>query len=164
MYKFKFIKLIPNKGFALLISVIISAIIMTIGITIVNSAIKEVILSSTVRNSLESFYMANSGVECALYWDNVRGNFEKESAFFHKDSSPGVIECRGIEATVNGPSDFWLIEEDTNLACVNVDLEAIPVGPDELKFVVSSWGFNTCNEKNTRRVDRALEVKYSRFR
>ena len=70
-----------KRGFALLIAVILAAIILTIGLSIVSTALKEVVLAATVRSSLASFYIADGGSECALYWDNVRGNFEKESAF-----------------------------------------------------------------------------------
>ncbi|OHB18650.1 MAG: hypothetical protein A2749_01140 [Parcubacteria group bacterium RIFCSPHIGHO2_01_FULL_45_26] len=158
-----------DRGFALLIAIVVATIILTIGISIVNVALKEVILASTVRNSLASFYTADSGVECALYWDNIRGNFSKESVFDPKQggAGPSTIECGGIlvgdifrSPTVN----FGLVStSNADLPCGQVNVEVAPVGKGEDKVTLKSLGSNTCNTNNSRRVERALEVKYSRF-
>ena len=156
-----------NKGFALLIAVIIATIVLTIGISIINTALKEVILASTVRNSLTSFYIADSGVECALYWDNIRGNFQVDSVFA-PGSPPTTIECAGVTIdNVQGGSDVEFMlqdQEDPRAPCAKVLVSSVPVGPEEDNVVVRSEGSNTCEQNNSRRVERALEVKYSRFR
>jgi len=153
-----------KRGFALLIAVVISTIILTIGLTILNTALKEVVLASTVRNSLTSFYIADSGAECSLYWDNIRGNFEKKSAFAI-DSPPSVIECNNITIEITPGHPFWLRNDaELNDPCAKIEFNTIPVGVAEEKVRLTSWGFNTCNVSSKRRVDRALEVKYSRFR
>ncbi len=161
-----------GNGFALLIAIIVSAIILTIGLSIVNTAIKEVILASTVRNSTESLYAADTGVECALYWDNIRGNFTKLSAFTQSPPGPSVppneIECMGVTVSdiVKGPKvSFWLRDVNRlNEPCVLVTVYASPANNDMMNMLIDSYGYNTCNESNQRRVDRALQVKYSRPR
>src|SRR3989344_266011 len=155
-----------RKGFALLIAVVVSTIILTIGLSIVNTALKEIVLASTVRNSSTSFYIADSGAECALYWDNIRGNFEKKSAF-RVGSPPSIIECQNIKINVipNNPlQGVWLRDDaHLNLPCAEIEIKTTSVGPQEEKTFLTSWGFNTCEVANPRRVDRALEIKYSRF-
>ena len=160
------------RGFALLIAVVISTIILTIGISIVNTALKEVLLSSTLPNSLTSFYAADSGAECVLYWDNVRGNFTKASAFIPAPPGPVIapmaIECMGITVSniIKGPHvELWLRDEN-NLGdeCVFVTIDASANSSDLLDILIDSWGFNTCDTKSTRRVDRALQLKYIRQR
>src|SRR3989338_7920619 len=156
-----------KRGFALLIAVIVSTIILTIGLSIINTALKEIILASTVRNSLTSFYIADTGAGCALYWDNIRGNFEKVSGFT-VGSPPSMIECQHVKIPVV-PADalrgVWL-RDDEHLSkpCAEIEFETTSVGTREEKVFLRSWGFNTCDVTNQRRVDRALEVKYSRFR
>ncbi len=157
-------KLRPNRGFALLISIIVSSIIITLAISIVNSAIREVVLASTVRSSALSFYMADSGMECTLYWDNVRGNFDKDSAFF-SERGGGLIECMGqVVSIVPSPKvEFSLKGINDDMPCVDILVTATPVTSDESKRLIDSHGYNTCDLKSNRRVDRALEVKYSVF-
>jgi len=156
-----------NKGFALLISVILSTIILTIGISIISTAIKETILASTIRNSLVSLYMADSGTECALYWDNIRGNFQKNSVF-RPGPGPQVsrIECanKQVDVYAGNDSGFWLRDDShLNNACVQVTVGTRPASDKEEHIKIRSWGFNTCDPASTRRVDRALETNYSRF-
>src|SRR3989344_4837258 len=150
-----------RKGFALLIAVVVSTIILTIGLSIVNTALKEIVLASTVRNSMTSFYIADTGAECALYWDNIRGNFEKKSAF-QIGSPPSIIECQNIKIPVtpaNPLSGVWIRDdENLNQPCVEIEMRSTSVGPDEEKVFLTSWGFNTCDAGSKRRVDRALEV------
>lgn len=158
---------VQNRAFALLIAVIVSTIILTIGISIINTALKEVILASTVRNSLEGFYEADTGAECALYWDNIRGNFDKQSAF-QVGSPPSIIECQGIKIPVtpsNPLTDVWLRDNgNLNQPCAELEMNSTSVSETEDKVHLRSWGFNTCDVSSSRRVDRALEVRYSRYK
>ncbi|MFA7193507.1 MAG: hypothetical protein WC087_01155 [Candidatus Paceibacterota bacterium] len=70
MKKFTF-KKIDNKekGFALLFAVLVSVMVLAVGASIINIALKQVILSGAGRESQFAFYAANTGMECALYWD-----------------------------------------------------------------------------------------------
>lgn len=153
-------------GFALLIAVVVSTIIIAIGVSIVNSILKEILLASTIRNSLASFYVADGGVECGLYWDNVRGNFSVKSAFV-PSVLPSQIECAGktIEVEATEPVSFWIEDKDKQSAvCTHVTLETVTdeLNPDSDNIILESFGYNSCDPNNPRRVDRALRVKYSR--
>lgn len=187
-FKLKLRDLVRNRGFALLISVIISTIILTIGLSIINSAIKEVILASTIRHSIVALYAADSGIECGLYWDNIRGNSTKHSAFTPVVPPvfpivPYTIECMGITKTyqVNPtPPPYKItldLKDDTkpNNVCTQLIVETSdspvpPVGGQKYQgpktgvehVLMQSWGYNNCNPASQRRVDRALEVKYSK--
>jgi Tfp pilus assembly protein PilX len=153
-----------NQGFALLIAIVVATIVLTIGISIINTALREVILASTVRNSLSGFYTADSAVECALYWDNVRGRFGTPSAFVA--GSSGEIECGGIIVSVTGGNNtgFALVDADLNRPCAEVTVVAVPNGPSEDRVTMRGAGSNTCDPRNSKKVERALRVTYSRFR
>lgn len=58
-----------NRGFALLLSVLVSVIVLTIGLTILNSALKQLFLSEVALESERSFHAAYAGVECAQFWN-----------------------------------------------------------------------------------------------
>jgi hypothetical protein len=62
-------KKFKEKGFTLLFAVLVSTLVLAIGASIISIALKQVILSGSARDSQFAFYAANTGVECALYWD-----------------------------------------------------------------------------------------------
>lgn len=60
-----------NNGFTILFAVLVSTLILTIGASVINIALKQLTLSGSARDSQFAFYAANTGIECALYWDFV---------------------------------------------------------------------------------------------
>lgn len=62
-----------NRGFALLFSVLLASFLLTIGLSIFSIALKELAISTAARQSVRAFFAADSGRECALYWDVKRG-------------------------------------------------------------------------------------------
>ncbi len=62
-------KISDQKGFTLLFAILVSILILAVGASIISIALKQVILSGAGRESQYAFYAANTGLECALYWD-----------------------------------------------------------------------------------------------
>ena len=62
-----------NKGFALLFSVLLASFLLTIGLSIFSIALKELAISTAARQTVRAFFAADSGRECALYWDVKKG-------------------------------------------------------------------------------------------
>jgi hypothetical protein len=60
-------------GFALLFSVLVSSLLLTIGLSIFNIALKELAISTASRQSVHSFYAADSGREYVKYLDTKKG-------------------------------------------------------------------------------------------
>lgn len=58
-----------QKGFTLLFAVITSSLMLAVGLAIANIAFKGITLSSGANASQRAFYAANTGLECALFWD-----------------------------------------------------------------------------------------------
>ncbi|MEK9153874.1 MAG: pilus assembly PilX N-terminal domain-containing protein [Patescibacteria group bacterium] len=58
-----------QKGFTLLLSALIASIVLALGTSIFQLAHKELKLSSIGRDSQFAFYAADTGAECAQYWD-----------------------------------------------------------------------------------------------
>lgn len=57
-----------ESGFALLLSIIISSVVLSIGLTLLSVTIKQLNLTTTGRESEIAFHMANLGLECGQYW------------------------------------------------------------------------------------------------
>jgi hypothetical protein len=61
-----------QNGFALLFSVLLSSLLLSIGLSIFRIALKELDISSASRYSINAFYAADSGRECISYWDTKK--------------------------------------------------------------------------------------------
>lgn len=58
-----------ESGFTLLLAALVSSIVLALGAAIYGLAVKELQLSSLGRDSQYAFFAADTGAECALYWD-----------------------------------------------------------------------------------------------
>lgn len=75
-----------EQGFTLLLAALVASITLALGTSIFGIVQKELILSSIGRDSQHAFYAADSGAECALYWD-VRHEL------FSGETPPEEITC-----------------------------------------------------------------------
>lgn len=57
------------RGFTTLFALLIASLLLAVGLAIYNITIKQVIFSSLARNSSYAIDAADTGIECALYWD-----------------------------------------------------------------------------------------------
>lgn len=89
-----------NKGFALLFSILISSILLTIGLSIFNIALKELAISTATRQSIHSFYAADSGLEYALYLDLIVGTDIKNIDFMRTGSQTQKTNIPGNKAVL----------------------------------------------------------------
>ncbi len=136
-------------GFTLLLAMLISSIILSMSVGISVFIIRELLVSAMGRESQIAFFAADSGVECALYWDLKQNSFAT--------SSTHVISCAGsspIVGGVSGISNFDLTF--TNGACVHVKVDKTVT----LSTTIDSAGHNTCNLNDPNRVERTLRVRY----
>lgn len=64
-------KNIQQKGFALLLSIIVASIVLAVGVSILNVSVSQLALSSTARESEIAFQAAHAGLDCMQYWRNT---------------------------------------------------------------------------------------------
>jgi Tfp pilus assembly protein PilX len=64
-----------NSGFTLFIALIVSSLLLAIGFSLSTIILKQLVFANSGKESQLAFYAADSGAECALYWDrkNVDG-------------------------------------------------------------------------------------------
>lgn len=57
-----------ESGFALLMTLIVVGVVLSVGMSILDLSIKQVKLSTNAKESEVAFHAANAGMECARYW------------------------------------------------------------------------------------------------
>lgn len=85
------------KGFALLITLIVVGVVLSVGLTILDLSIKQIQLSFISSESEKAFHAANAGAECARYWRGVASS----SMVIGQTISPTCFEVVPDTNTVN---------------------------------------------------------------
>jgi Tfp pilus assembly protein PilX len=99
-----------QKGFVLLFSVLVSTLILAVGISIITIAVKQLVLSGTGRDSQYAFYAANTGAECAFYWD-LRGDTDGGKVF--RDHTGGPTTNKNVKC-IDGTKESTIVDEVVN--------------------------------------------------
>ncbi|MBI1974968.1 MAG: hypothetical protein HYS57_01250 [Parcubacteria group bacterium] len=130
------------------------SLLFSVGIAIANIAVRELALSSTGRESQFAFYAADSGAECALYWDIQ----EKRFPSVPDSAAPIICNTASVALSVAAISggartSFTLPLRDTACALVSVSKTS--------STLIESRGRNDCGAgDNPARVERAIRVRY----
>ena len=80
-----------TRGFTVLFAVLISSILLSIGIAILDLTLKQFTLSSVSKDSQIAFYAADTGQECAMYWDHVNDQTGATSTSSFATSSASAV-------------------------------------------------------------------------
>ena len=98
-----------NSGFALLFAVLLASFLITLGISIFSISLKEIQITTSVRDSQVAYYVADSARECALYWDVKEGAspacLDSSCASPSTSTNPNII-CNGTSVTLNFKKDI----------------------------------------------------------
>lgn len=154
-------KLKPSSGFALLFAVVASGLLISIAVAIFSISLKELALSSFGRESQMAFYAANTGAECAMYWDIKLGGF----AINNVSVPAGSISCGGEVRTVTTNADATsatsLVSFTFGDLCTDIIInKSDPANSGIVKTIMESRGHNTCDTSSPLRVERALRITY----
>ena len=152
----------PQRGFALLIAVVLSSVALVLGISLLDIAYKQVLLASTAKQSHYAFYVADAALECALYHDQQLNTFGYTNSVSASD-----ITCEGRAANSSGFSSVrdtgsQVLVTSFGLSCAGggenarVDVYKYSSG----QTYIYARGYNSCNASDTRRVERGLKVSY----
>ena len=71
-----------KSGFALIMSLIVVGVVVSIGLSILEISVKQVRLSTNARDSEVAFHAANAGMECARYWRRAQEDRVESGATF----------------------------------------------------------------------------------
>lgn len=154
-----------RRGFTVLFAVLVSTIVLAIGASIANKAMRQSIFTTSARDSHKAFYSANSALECALYWDNRGSNvFPTSTSASFLGSS---VTCNGetilLPAGGGGLTTFTETEAVTRLAFTrsnNCPTLTITKKISPRTTQIEARGYNTCTSSDPRRVERGLRASY----
>ena len=147
---------VPQRGFVLLIAVLVASLMLVLASSMFNLVQKEIILASLGRDSQYAFYTADSALECALYWD-----FQQQ-AFSFPSGGPTIV-CNGVTVgsvayvALEQPMEFQF---DSEGYCSKVTVIKHATYP---RTTIQARGYNgTCAglATNPRSLERAVAVNY----
>lgn len=174
IFKFQFLNFsFPKRqaGMTLFIAIIIMSVLLFVTFAVANISVKSSLFAYSGRESQLAFYAADTGIECAIYWDT---KFDTSKFDINTPGSP--INCVGNDitnssspvgtstanligggGTSNPTSVFsFLLSSNTALPCAVVTVTKNADGSTYIK----SRGYNTCDTSNPRRMERGVEVTY----
>ena len=156
-----------EKGFTMFYAVLVASLLLAVGVAIANISYKELILSSTSKESQQAFYAADMGVECVLLHEfGVLGG----SPFPRDDTesftgltcanTPAVLESGyPILSSDAATTTFTLDFNTTGIdKCVTVEVAKWRTPAGKRRTKIDARGYNTCDTLNLRRVERGLRA------
>ena len=164
-------KTMPNlvSGFAVLFSVMLASFLITLGISIFSISLKEIMITTSTRDSQIAYYAADSARECVLYADVKKGSFppcfDNEGNFAEctDQTTPNInptVVCNGMPVTVpfapppyvvsgfyyTGEDvlvDFFKYSDEINSPRADIKITKEYSLEDGIKTTIDSYGHNT---------------------
>jgi Tfp pilus assembly protein PilX len=186
MKQITFYKQKQEEGFTLILAIFLSTIVLTITLSMMSILYKQLVLSTADRESQIAFFAADTGMECAYYWDfradlagsSTQSIFQRQSTLLPTlgDIKP---HCAGQKITAtDGPTGetpfsssatttsagdtiyttiFYITNINSTQACTYV---VVNKNETQKTTVIESHGQNRCVLGDTRRVERAIQFRY----
>ena len=147
-----------QKGFTLLIAVVFSAVVLSLGAALLDIAYKQVVLATSAKQSEVAFYNADSALECALYYDQQSNAFSEAGPF-----TPSSITCDG-RSLANSDSSVSGSTRTTHIwpSCAGTGYSAkvtILKGTDGSTGIYAD-GYSSCSQSDSKLVERGLKAAY----
>lgn len=171
-----------KRGVVILFAILLVSIVLTVGLTLLNITLRQLVLSSLARESQFAFYAADSARNCARYYDSIDpadqrpfGYFTTSGGLLYVPPTVTSLDC-GASATmlpaVDGPDTITFkfvvaFNDGANPAktsCANVTIVKFK---DTGKTDIKSRGYNShgsnnfdCYQPGDRTVERASSMVY----
>jgi hypothetical protein len=159
-----------NKGYTLLFAVLVSTLVLSVGISILNINKKEYLLASAARESVTAFYAADGALECAAYYDIGQNRFSLPNYATY-------VSCASFKPTVPDTAVGAPFSDDgagTTVARFDLNLNnsscatVIVTKSQTTGTSIQSRGYNVgwdsstskCNIPSPKRVERVLYYTY----
>ena len=149
-----------QEGFALLLAIIISSVVLAIGLSILNISINQINLSATARESELAFQTAHAGMDCIWYWRNENASFytQLNATIPPIDcfrNNPITVGKTTLSSTPSGHinSYQYTFEWGSPARCTSVEMVVFNANAGDLSRTfnntgVGNNGVKTCNRGN----------------
>jgi len=149
-----------QSGFTLFIAMVVTGTLLVVSTGLVSLAYKQSLISSSGRSSQYAFYAADTGMDCAIYWDIK--NPSGQSAF--ATSTGSTIHCN---RDASNPGNEWVVGGSSVSTISRINFLPEPfcaivtvTKNDNGTTQIDSRGYNTCDGVDSRRVERAVRARY----
>lgn len=135
-----------DKGFALLLAIIISSIVLAIGVSILKVSVNQINLSATARESEFAFQAAHAGVDCIAFW-----RYEKANEYTSQNvSTPNpTVTCFGGSPVTSNKTRVRTVAEGTVDRYINTFQWGSPARCSSVEMYVINANAGTINQPFT---------------
>lgn len=175
------------KGFTIFFAVLVASLALSVGLVIYDLLLRQLALSQVATQSQYAIYAADTGAECALYWDLKYNNlvvgdndgsaFSTSSAMVSGDTGDSAaadtVVCNGQDIVAGAApiSTAWSVSPITATAATTTfwismgsavasACAKVEVGKNgnPSQTTIVSHGYNTCG--TSLRLERSLQINY----
>ncbi len=165
------------RGFTVFFAILVASLALAIGLAIYDITVRGLYLTTTATQSQYAIYAADTGAECALFWDAKWGG--AGSAFGSTTNSTWPASGSGVFCNKQDISTLWDTSQKgatfatttftiqvsaqsqsitTTCATVNVGKYKTPSGVSYTTIV--SHGYNTCTPGARNQLERVFQINY----
>ncbi len=164
------------RGFTIFFAILVASLALAIGLAIYDITVRGLYLTTTATQSQYAIYAADTGAECALYWDAKWGG--AGSAFGSSTASVWPTSGSGVLCNAQDISTLWSTQKGatfatttftiqvsaqsqsitTTCATINVGKYTSPTGVFYTTIV--SHGYNTCALGARNQLERVFQINY----
>jgi Tfp pilus assembly protein PilX len=152
-----------EKGFAMLLALIISSVVLAIGVSILEISVSQINLSATARESEFAFQSAHAGIDCMWYWRTAQATAYTTvttavsnpavTCFGVSPSPSSKIASNGAGGTANIATYLNTFEWGTPERCTEVTMHVIDARTTQVvqqftNEAIGTDGLKTCNQGN----------------
>lgn len=158
-----------ERGFTLFYALVVVGVVALMAFGVSRTALNEVVFSSLGNKSQQAFFAANSGLECALYWDLRHAQFLPDSVAVIDEQD---LYCAGKNVRTHADGDFerttagstfttkfTVTDLNDSGSCANVEVIKTEDSSGVLQTRIESDGQNAC-DSSARDVQRSIRVEY----
>jgi hypothetical protein len=155
-----------KAGVAILFAILLVSIVLTVGLTLLNITVRQLVLSSLARESQFAFYAADSARNCARYYDSLEDPDSRPFGYFTLDANDTLqfqgngfrsISCGDFSVTIDSSTGSTfafggIFDSGERETCAYV---AVTKGVDDTtlnpltgsplgkgKTLIRAWGYN----------------------
>ena len=126
-----------ERGFALLLTLLVVSVLIAIGLTVLDLSIKQVRLSTNAKESESAFHAANAGVECGRYWRRIASSTMEAGGFIFPtcfsviatDSRLAIIDPTDINGDGNAYLYKYSLSWGTKPRCTKISTLVLVASP-----------------------------------
>jgi hypothetical protein len=139
------------KGFTIFFALLVSSIALSVGLAIYDLTVRELDLSGTATQSQYAVYSADTGAECALYWD---AKCPSTLAYCQKSGGSAFAT-----STASGQPPA-----SSNLLCNNQDISTLWGTPLKgANFATTTFSINVSNQTQSTATTTCATVEVGKF-